>query len=108
MARTAVEELLDEGKKLCETVFQLRGSLHRSAEEKEAEQKRVAKAYQEALAAIEEAEKGSSILQMTEKDVEEQFYHMKQRLAFLHTIYLKLRYTPGFRTEIGAPICKPL
>ncbi|XSC70229.1 dynamin family protein [Bacillus licheniformis] len=97
LARTAVEELLDEGKKLCETVFQLRGSLHRSAEEKEAEQKRVAKAYQEALAAIEEAEKGSSILQMTEKDVEEQFYHMKQRLAFFAHDLFKAAIHPGLQ-----------
>ena len=76
--------------------------------EKEAEQKRVAKAYQEALAAIEEAEKGSSILQMTEKDVEEQFYHMKQRLAFFAHDLFKAAITPGLEPEIGAPICKPL
>jgi len=97
LARTAVEELLDEGKKLCETVFQLRRSLHRSAEETEAEQKRIAKAYQEALAAIEEAEKGSSILQMTEKDVEEQFYHMRQRLAFYAHDLFKAAIHPGLQ-----------
>ncbi|WHH56222.1 dynamin family protein [Bacillus paralicheniformis] len=97
LARTAVEELLDEGKKLCETVFQLRRSLHRSAEETEAEQKRIAKAYQEALAVIEEAEKGSSILQMTEKDVEEQFYHMRQRLAFYAHDLFKAAIHPGLQ-----------
>lgn len=97
LARTAVEELLDEGKKLCETVFQLRCSLHRSAEEKEAEQKRIAKAYQAALAVIEEAEKGSSILQMTEKDVEEQFYHMRQRLAFYAHDLFKAAIHPGLQ-----------
>ncbi|MEC1286837.1 dynamin, partial [Bacillus paralicheniformis] len=72
-------------------------SLHRSAEETEAEQKRIAKAYQEALTAIEEAEEGSSILQLTEKDVEEQFYHMRQRLAFYAHDLFKAAIHPGLQ-----------
>ncbi|MFO6495912.1 MULTISPECIES: dynamin family protein [Bacillus] len=97
LTKAAVDQLIYEGKKLCETVIQLRRSFHRSAQEAEAEKKRIAKAYEAACTAIAEVEKGSAVFQMIEKDIEEQFYYMKQRLSFYAHDLFKAAIHPGLQ-----------
>ncbi|ASB88771.1 dynamin family protein [Bacillus sonorensis] len=97
LAKAAVDQLIHEGKTLCETVFQLRRSLHRSAKETEAEKERIAKAYEAASSAIAETKAGTYIVQMTEKDIEEQFYYIRQRLSFYAYDLFKAAIHPGLQ-----------
>ncbi|MED2943552.1 dynamin family protein [Bacillus swezeyi] len=97
LTKAAVDQLLYEGKKLCDTVIQLRRSLHRSVKEEEAEKKQIEKAFQAACSAIDEVNKGSSIFQLAEKDIEEQFYYMRQRLSYYAHDLFKAAIHPGLQ-----------
>lgn len=97
LAKSAVDQLASEGEALCEAVFQLRRSLHRSAKEAEAEKEEIAGAHEAACTAIEETRDGSFMLQMTEKDIKEQFYYIGQRLSFYAYDLLKSAIHPGLQ-----------
>ncbi|MDA1475410.1 dynamin family protein [Bacillus changyiensis] len=97
LTKAALDQLIYEGKKLCETIFHLHRSLHRSVQEADEEKKQIEKAYEAARSAILAAKLDDFVFLMTEKDIKEQCYYIQQRLFFYAHDLFKAEIHPGLQ-----------
>ncbi|MCY8945793.1 dynamin family protein [Bacillus atrophaeus] len=97
LMKESAGQLAAEADKLCETVYQLHESLHRSNEEKEAEKERLNESFESAAADIKQRRHSDVIIDKVKKDTQEQLYHIKQRLSFYANDLFKTAFYPGLQ-----------
>ncbi|WP_353855466.1 dynamin family protein [Bacillus sp. Bos-x628] len=94
LTKDAIELLHFEANTLCGTVEKLHATLHQSEDEKQAEKKKLEQSYLELIEKMNNI-KRSMITESVKKDLQEQLYHIVQRLSLFANDLLKTAFYPG-------------
>ncbi|MGE6629668.1 dynamin family protein [Bacillus sp. NPDC077027] len=97
LTRDSIELLHFEADTLCETVTKLHATLHQSEDEKVAEKQQIEASFAHVLKQIKETKQSKLISESVKKDVQEQLYHIEQRLSLFANDLLKTSFYPGLQ-----------
>lgn len=95
LTKDAIELLHFEANTLCETVEKLHATLHQSEDEKQVEKKKIEKSYEAILEKMNHIKRSKLVTESVKKDLQEQLYHIVQRLSLFANDLLKTAFYPG-------------
>ncbi|OLP65048.1 hypothetical protein BACPU_20040 [Bacillus pumilus] len=95
LTKDAVELLYFEANSLCGTVEKLHETLHQSEDEKRAEKEKMEQSYDMLLEKMNVMKRSKLVTESVKKDVQEQLYHIVQRLSLFANDLLKAAFYPG-------------
>ncbi|MEW6978822.1 dynamin family protein [Bacillus pumilus] len=95
LTKDAIELLHFEASTLCGTVDKLHATLHQSEDEKQAEKKKVESSYEAILKKMSHVKRSKLVTESVKKDLQEQLYHIVQRLSLFANDMLKTAFYPG-------------
>ncbi|MFS0656754.1 dynamin family protein [Bacillus sp. 179-C3.3 HS] len=95
LTKDAIELLYFEAQSLCETVQTLHATLHQSEDEKQKEKKKIEQSYAALFDKVNVMKQSQFVVDSVKKDLQEQLYHIVQRLSLFANDLLKLAFYPG-------------
>ncbi|MGG3575045.1 dynamin family protein [Bacillus gobiensis] len=106
LARASIEQLIKDGKNMCETVFRLNDSLNKSEEDKRAEIINMKEQLAQLGQHAEMLRKSTIIKELAIKDMSEQLYHIQRRISFFANDLIKSEFHPGMQNGSWQENCK--
>ncbi|MEI4788833.1 dynamin family protein [Bacillus sp. FJAT-53060] len=95
LTKEAIELLNYEANTLCGTVEKLYANLHQSEDEKQLEKENIERSYQAILEKMRDIKRSKLVTESVKKDLQEQLYHIVQRLSLFANDLLKPAFYPG-------------